>query len=233
MNSEEKSNTGIVESSEYSNLGVKPQIDSDNNNEEKTHLILSSQHKLNANWVFWYISRKEKDHNVPYEERLKKIVTFNTLEDFFRYYVYLKSASEVERNSDLSIFKEGYKPLWESCPDGGCWFIRFKKSDDPSEIDLKWEKLLFALIGEQFEEPNMLGAVLSIRGRETIIELWFNYLKNAAVKVMTLEKMKELLDIDTSMTVYFKDNENAMKDKSTLKNAETYNNTQRKKSNYH
>ena len=134
----------------------------------------------------------------------------------------MKPASEVDRNSDLSIFKEGYKPLWESCPDGGCWFIRFKKSDDSSDIDLKWEKLLFALIGEQFDEPNMLGAVLSIRGRETIIEVWFNYLKNVGIKVLILEKIKELLEIETSTVVYFKDNEKAYQDKSTLKNAESY-----------
>jgi translation initiation factor 4E len=105
---------------------------------------------LNSNWNFWYISRKEKIHNVPYEERLKNIATFSTLEEFFRYYAYLKSASDIERNSDLSIFKSGYKPLWESCPDGGCWFIRFKKNEDAHEMDLKWEKLLFALIGKSF-----------------------------------------------------------------------------------
>jgi len=109
---------------------------------------LNSQHVLNSNWIFWYISRKEKVHDIPYEERLKSLASFFTLEDFFRYYVYLKPASEIDRNSDLSIFKEGYKPLWESCPDGGCWFIRFKKNEDPVEIDLKWEKLLFALVGK-------------------------------------------------------------------------------------
>jgi translation initiation factor 4E len=178
------------ENSEYKDLGVTT---SQNETEsDKTKISLNSQHPLNSNWVFWYISRKEKDHNVPYDQRLKKIVSFNTLEDFFKYYIYLKPASEVDRNSDLSIFKEGYKPLWESCPDGGCWFIRFKKTDDSSDIDLKWEKLLFALIGEQFEEPNMLGAVLSIRGRETIIEVWFNYLKNVGIKVLIREQNERI-----------------------------------------
>jgi translation initiation factor 4E len=133
---------------EYSSLGVKSNDKNESNHERKSSLSLSAQHKLNSTWVFWYISRKEKVHNIPYQERLKKIASFSTLEDFFRYYVYLKSASEVERNTDLSIFKEGYKPLWESCPDGGCWFFRFKKSDDPQEIDLRWEKLVFALIGK-------------------------------------------------------------------------------------
>ncbi len=69
----------------------------------------------------------------------------------------------------------------------------------------------------------MLGAVLSIRGRETIIELWFNYLKNLSVKAMVAEKMKEILSLDANTVIYFKDNEKSLQDKSTLKNAETYN----------
>lgn len=129
---------------EYSGLGV---IKSDESVTLNRRASLNSQHKLNSNWSFWYTSRKEKDHKVPYEDRLKKIASFDTLEEFFKYYMYLKPASEVDRNTDLAIFKNGYKPLWESCPDGGCWFIRFKKNEDPYEIDLKWEKLIFALIG--------------------------------------------------------------------------------------
>lgn len=224
---------------EYSELGVKKgngkeqekggeSANKEGNKESteeanKRKTSLNSQHVLNSAWSFWYISRKEKVHNVPYEDRLKKIATFSTLEDFFKYYVYLKPASEVERNSDLSLFKEGHKPLWECCPEGGCWFVRYKKSEDPFEVDLKWEKLLFALIGEQFDEPHMLGAVLSIRGRETIIELWFNHLKNLSLKAIIGEKMKDLLSIDNATVLYFKDNEKSIQDRSTLRNAETYN----------
>ena len=87
-------------------------------------------HKLNATWCFWYASRKTKDHSIPYSDRLKKFADFSSVEDFFKYYVYLKSASEIDRNTDLSLFKKDYQPLWESCPNSGCLFIRFKKNDD-------------------------------------------------------------------------------------------------------
>ena len=105
-------------------------------------------HKLNSKWIFWYASRKEEDRHISYCDRLINIAEINTLEDFFKYYLYVKSVPDIERNTDLGLFKEGYKPLWESCPDGGCWFIRFKKTDDPVDIDNKWEKLLFALVGK-------------------------------------------------------------------------------------
>ena len=56
----------------------------------------------------------------------------------------------------------------------------------------------------------MLGAVLSMRGRETIIELWFNYFKYERIKNGVAIKIKSLLQIDSSVTVYFKDNEQSL-----------------------
>ena len=56
----------------------------------------------------------------------------------------------------------------------------------------------------------MLGAVLSIRGRETIIELWFNYFKYERIKNGVAIKIKSLLQVDSSVTVYFKDNEQSL-----------------------
>ena len=199
-------------------------------NSESTSI--SPSLKLNSTWIFWYASRKEKDHHIPYNERLSNIAEFNSLEEFFKYYTYLKSVQDIERNTDLGLFKKGYQPLWESCPDGGCWFLRFKKTDDPMDIDIKWEKLLLALVGEQFDEANMLGAVLSIRGRETIIELWFNYFKYEKIKNGVAQKLRSLLNLDQSFTVYFKDNERSLQDKSTLRNAETYSFVQQRKSTF-
>ena len=182
---------------------------------------------LNSTWIFWYASRKEKDHHIPYSDRLIKIAEFNNLKDFFKYYLYLKPVYEIERNVDIGLFKEGYKPLWECCPDSGCWLLRFKRTADLKEINLKWEKVIFSLISEQFDEPHMLGAVLSIRGRETIIELWFNYFKYDTIKSMVAVKFGKLIlgdqnENEYSATLYFKDNSQSMLDKSTLRNTETY-----------
>ena len=182
---------------------------------------------LNCTWTFWYASRKEKDHHIPYSDRLTKIAEFSTLQDFFKYYLYLKPVYEIERNVDIGLFKEGYKPLWECCPDSGCWLLRFKRTADLKEINLKWEKVVLSLITEQFDEPHMLGAVLSIRGRETIIEIWFNYFKYDKIKSMVAVKFGKLIlgdqnEDEFTATLYFKDNSQSMVDKSTLRNTETY-----------
>ena len=192
---------------------------------------------LNCSWTFWYASRKEKDHHIPYSDRLTKIAEFNTLQDFFKYYIYLKPVYEIERNVDIGLFKDGYKPLWESCPDSGCWLLRFKRTADLKEINLKWEKVIFSLISEQFDEPHMLGAVLSIRGRETIIEIWFNYFKYDKIKNMVAVKFGKLIlgdqnETEYTATLYFKDNSQSMLDKSTLRNTETYSFKKKRKYTY-
>ena len=225
------------EENEYQGLSHAQNVNSGENqeNSEKNKInqvSSTSEHKLNSTWCFWYASRKIQDHSTPYTDRLKKFAEFSTVEDFFRYYVYLKSASEIDRNTDISLFKSNYQPLWESCPNSGCLFVRFKKNDDPIQLDLDWEKLLFSLIGEQFQEPTILGTTLSIRGRETIIELWFDYNKNEKLKTAVGHKMKTILNLDKNMMIYFKDNSLSIQDKSTLKNAETYNMAKRKNTYY-
>ena len=192
---------------------------------------------LNSTWIFWYASRKEKDHHIPYSDRLTKIAEFNNHQDFFKYYIYLKPVYEIERNVDIGLFKDGYKPLWESCPDSGCWLLRFKRTADLKEINLKWEKVIFSLISEQFDEPHMLGAVLSIRGRETIIEIWFNYFKYDKIKNMVAVKFGKLIlgdqnETEYTATLYFKDNSQSMLDKSTLRNTETYSFKKKRKYTY-
>ena len=207
------------------------------NSENKNNIIKDESMPLNSTWTFWYASRKEKDHHIPYAERLTKIAEFSTLQDFFKYYLYLKPVNEIDRNVDIGLFKEGYQPLWESCPDSGCWLLRFKRTADLKEINLKWEKVLFSLISEQFEEPHMLGAVLSIRGRETIIEIWFNYFKYEKIKNMIAVKFGKLIlgnqnESESSTTLYFKDNSQSMLDKSTLRNTETYSFKKKRKFTY-
>lgn len=221
----------IMESIENSKQNEYSDLAGSNNPQEQStnnHTDLNNPHKLYSSWTFWYVSRKTKDHSIPYEERLKKFATFNTVEDFLNYYAFLKSASSIERNTDISLFREGYQPLWEKCPGSAFYFIRYKKHELEEDMDLKWEKLIFSLIGEQFDSKNILGATLSIRGRETIIELWFTYKGDDTLKNEILSKYIELLSIKNSKSVYFKDNSLSVEDKSTLKNVENVTISKRK-----
>lgn len=219
-------------SHEYDDLAGS-NVDGQGHTEEViyNHKIQESRPLQNC-WCIWYVSRKLKDHSIPYEERLKKIGEFNSIEAFVNYYAHMKSANDIERNIDISIFKKGYQPLWESCPNSAFLFCRYKKNEEVNDLNNKWEKLQFSLVGEQFDEPTILGATLSIRGRETIIELWFTYNKDEKLKEDLHTKFMELLNFPNYSSIFFKDNSLSIQDKSTLKNIENLKLSSRKNTYY-
>ena len=92
-----------------------------------------------------------------------------TIEHFFNYYVYLKKPSDMPREIDLFFFRHNEIPMWEESPSGGIWILKVKKDDNVNKM---WEAMLFALIGEQIEEPNVIGASLSLRTKERLIQVW-------------------------------------------------------------
>mmetsp|Transcript_34827 Transcript_34827/g.26001 ORF Transcript_34827/g.26001 Transcript_34827/m.26001 type:complete len:172 (-) Transcript_34827:339-854(-) len=162
--------------------------------EEQSMVVTPSQefktpnrHSLQTNWCYWYLQRQmhhsENDgeplKKVTYRDRLKSLGTISTVEQFFEYYVYMKRPSEMAREIDLYFFREGEVPMWEDSPFGGIWILKVKKEDD---IDKMWELLLMALIGEQFEEPKVIGLGLSLRTKERLLEVWLKDGRNEKVR---------------------------------------------------
>ena len=193
--------------------------------------IKNDDKKLNCEWTFWYASRKEKDRHIPYENRLTEIYSFNTLKDFFKGFMFIKDIESIPRNNDLAMFKKDYKPLWENTPESAFWLYRFRPEEEKF-MNIKWEELIFSLIGEQFDEPNILGVVLSKRGRETIIELWFNYFGFTKIKNKLEVKFRNLIGLESKDTLFFKENKDSIQDKSSLKNAKTSGYRKRRKFTY-
>jgi len=97
---------------------------------------------------------------------LKPLGKISTIEDFFNYFVYMKTVQEMPREIDLFFFRDGEVPMWEESPQGGIWITKCRKEDD---VDKMWEAILLSLIGEQFKEPNVIGVSLSLRTKERLI----------------------------------------------------------------
>ncbi|KAK6151867.1 hypothetical protein DH2020_014502 [Rehmannia glutinosa] len=129
-------------------------------------------HPLKCAFVFWYTRRTPGVRTqTSYEDNIKKIVEFNTVEAFWVCYCHLARPSTLPSPTDLHLFKEGIRPLWEDSANcnGGKWIIRFKKSVSGRF----WEDLVLALVGDQLDYgDNICGAVLSIRLNEDILSVW-------------------------------------------------------------
>ena len=95
-------------------------------------------------------------------------------------------------------------PMWENCLEGGCWIIQFKKRQ-LQELNKRWEAILFACIGEEFEDENVLGAVLSKRSKRNLIELWVKN-RDEEMKIKIGEKLRSIMEMDPqNLTFYFKE----------------------------
>ncbi|CAD8086744.1 unnamed protein product [Paramecium primaurelia] len=180
-------------------------------------------HKLSQNWVFWYAPRGRKaiagsDH---YDVNLKEIGEFNTVEEFFTYYCFLGRPSEIDIDNKIMLFRKGHRPMWEECLEGGTWIIHFKKRENEL-LNKKWEALVFACIGEEFDDDNVIGVVLSIRERRNLLEIWLKD-RRESEKLRIGEKLRVALEMDpNNLTFFFKEHNKSLNDKSTMKGAESY-----------
>jgi translation initiation factor 4E len=188
---------------------------------------MSSDHKLQTSWCFWYDKKtpyKQIDP-VSYRSKLIKLGSFNTVETFWKMYVHMKRPSSLELNVNLYLMRDGsnHAPLWEVYPRGGCWILKIKKKvSGVSVLGKMWQDIVFAAIGECFEEPTVVGISLCIRKNEDLISVWNSDSRNSDIKFNIGEKMKEILDLESDTVIEYKYHAESMQDLSTFRNAKAY-----------
>ncbi|XP_043690958.1 eukaryotic translation initiation factor NCBP-like [Telopea speciosissima] len=127
-----------VEKKEADNKGlnalqvVDPSASADKEAEERERQVRelkSGLHPLKHKFAFWYTRRTPGVRSQAYEDNIKKIVEFSTVEGFWVCYCHLARPSSLPSPTDLHLFKEGIRPLWEDAANcnGGKWIIRFRK----------------------------------------------------------------------------------------------------------
>jgi translation initiation factor 4E len=168
------------------------------------------EHVLQSPWVFWFNNRRKSvaKANFSYSEKLAIIGEVHSIEEFFQYYCYLRKPTELPRNIELKFFRKYEIPMWEDSPNGGCWIVKLSMH---KSINQKWERLLFACIGEHFNDLNVIGVVLSLRAGEDILEVWIKDKSKEDSKLAISKKMKELLNVDfTKVPIYYKENKKSI-----------------------
>ena len=104
------------------------------------------QHPLECSWDLWYLSA---DKQKEWDERLTRLMTFQTVEDFWALYHHVQLPSKLPVGSDYMLFKTGIPPKWEDKrnQEGGKWTIETTKNYR-SHLDNSWLETLLAVIGE-------------------------------------------------------------------------------------
>ncbi|KAG8096689.1 hypothetical protein GUJ93_ZPchr0013g35696 [Zizania palustris] len=82
-------------------------------NERRNRELKAGLHPLRRKFVLWYTRRTPGTRSQSYEDNIKKIVDFSTVESFWVCYCHLSRPSSLPNPTDLHLFKEGIRPLWE------------------------------------------------------------------------------------------------------------------------
>uniref|UniRef100_A0A1I8AK33 eIF-4F 25 kDa subunit n=1 Tax=Steinernema glaseri TaxID=37863 RepID=A0A1I8AK33_9BILA len=162
-------------------------------------LDLGARHPLQSRWVFWYL---KGDRTKDWEDCLRQVALFDTVEDFWALYNHLQQSSVLNYGSDYYVFKEGIKPMWEDENNikGGRWLVFVDKQKRAERLDHYWMELLMAMIGEQFEEhgEHICGAVVNVRQKGDKVSLWTRDALKDDVNLRIGQILKAKLEIPDS-----------------------------------
>lgn len=180
------------------------------------------EHRLQFAYTLWF-SRRGGKHvpSQPYDQNLKMIGTFNTVERFWALYSHLVRPSEIAGQSDFHLFKHGIKPMWEDEANkaGGKWIVRLRKG----LASRCWENLIMAILGEQFMVgEEICGAVVSIRFQEDIISVWNKTASDKATTIRIRDTLKRVLNLPAHTVMEYKTHNTSMRDKSSFRNTDVF-----------
>ncbi|CAF2144529.1 unnamed protein product [Rotaria magnacalcarata] len=178
-------------------------------------------HLLESRWTFWYTHRPTtlRNSSVNYDSCLKKLGSFGSIEEFWCYYDHMKFPSELPLYSDVHLFKENLKPMWEEEGNrlGGKWILRLKKGLSTR----LWELLVLAIIGEQFNVgKEICGIVCSIRPQEDLISIWTKTANNQIITQRIKETMKKVLNLPLECPLEYKTHNDSLRDNCSYRNTD-------------
>lgn len=136
---------------------------------------------------------------------LKKVATFHSVEGFWQVYGHMTRPSEMTASTDLHMFREGIKPVWEDPANrrGGKFHVKIRKGVLGSRY---WESILLSVIGEQFGEYSgeICGVVISIRHGEDVLSLWTKTCDNQDTLNKIRDLFKRSLKLPSFVSIEFK-----------------------------
>eukprot|EP01017_Pseudomicrothorax_dubius_P037654 TRINITY_DN5549_c0_g2_i2.p2 TRINITY_DN5549_c0_g2~~TRINITY_DN5549_c0_g2_i2.p2 ORF type:complete len:219 (+),score=72.83 TRINITY_DN5549_c0_g2_i2:50-706(+) len=130
---------------------------------------LKKDGKLHRAFKFWYCLKNKTSDYVNAIQPLGN--SFDNIPDFWNIYSFLKRPDQLPNNSQLLIFQDGIKPMWEdeANKDGGKFFLRVHKPF----VNRFWEDLILGFIGEQCDNNDLIcGLIVQVRDNEAKIDIW-------------------------------------------------------------
>ncbi|KAF8557703.1 translation initiation factor eIF4e [Imleria badia] len=199
-------------------------------------------HPLRNTWVFWFRQQRAPGNKITnYEEGIKKVASFSSVESFWSLHTHLSPPSSLIPTTDYLLFHAGVRrPVWEDPLNraGGKWIIRLRKG----VADRVWEDLVCGVMGDMFDEcgkgrlkvdgdsndnededgeewPEICGCTISVRQSEDIVALWNRVEADMKVREKIRDTIRLVLNLPASTIMEYKSNNDSMQDKSSFRNS--------------
>ncbi|KAK5663535.1 hypothetical protein OQA88_3966 [Cercophora sp. LCS_1] len=133
------------------------------------------KHPLSNKWTLWF-TKPASGKGDNWNDLLKKVITFESVEEFWGIYNNIAPVSDLALKSDYHLFKDDVRPEWEDPQNkhGGKWSYQFKDKRSVN-IDQLWLHTMLAAIGETLEDEEdgeVMGVVVNVRKAFFRIGVW-------------------------------------------------------------
>ena len=181
-----------------------------------------SKKNLSDKFAFWYhineISSEEE-----YESQIKKLAEFDTLEDFWAIFQYLKKPDDCKQAIEFQLFRHPIKPMWEdeNNKNGGRISLKLRKEFS----NLVWEELVFAFIGGYFAKEindEINGLVINCKKDFNALQIWIKSYSNEITSAIE-KNIREMLCIPKEVVLDIKPFNQPQKDYNNYNNYNNYN----------
>ena len=139
---------------------------------------------LNSNWVLWFLVQPKqcvaKEFSKMYEEGLIKICEISSSSNFQDLAKYLIKPNKMKNKSNIYLFREGSRPLWEEHKNGGCLRICLEKGSDL--IEDYWKKLIDGC-GKGVWSNDIEGISLISKFSQVSIQIWISNAQDTHVQI--------------------------------------------------
>jgi translation initiation factor 4E len=183
------------------------------------------KHPLQNKWSLWYDNPGKKATVATWGDQLKRIVTFDSVEDFWRVYNNIKPASGLQPGSNYHLFKETIEPKWEDPHNskGGKWIITVPIKNRRDLLDQIWLYSILACIGEALEySDEVCGIVVSVRKQQDRLQLWTQDANNEVAIKAIGRHLKATLELPENFILGYQNHSDSLKRNSSFNNKNRY-----------
>ncbi|KAI9444484.1 eukaryotic translation initiation factor 4E class II [Lactarius indigo] len=145
-------------------------------------------------WVFWFRQQRAPGNKITnYEEGIKKISAFASVESFWSLWTHLHPPSALLPTTDYLLFHQGVRRPW---------ILRLRKG----VADRIWEDL-FAAVSSPHEDtwPEICGCTISVRQNEDILSVW-NRTDEPKLRERIRDRIRAVLHLPPATIMEYKSN---------------------------